>query len=142
VLAAACEARLKVRNSARNHLLLSKALVKGSQWNQAAEQAEIALQEETNNVIPPMMLAAIALKEGKPNDDLSVVGSRLERASALIKAMPAGDEKTKRGRELLLNIAIYYALRNEPEKARAYVNEILKHYPDDETVREIANALN
>ena len=142
-LAAVCESRLKYDNSARNHITLSKIFAqKMSKWKEAAEQAEIAEKLETNNVVPPLLLAAIALKQSEQTNYLTIAKIDMNRANTILKEIPAGDEKTKRWREFMLDGAIVSALNNQPQFARDWLNEVLKYFPNDKTAKEILEAIN
>jgi len=141
-LAAICETWLKIKNSANVRLLLGHFYVEMHQWDKASEQVEIARQLEVNNVIPPMMLAAIALEKSKQTNYFSIAETNFKRTNAIIGRLPTGDERSKRWREVSLNVVIFYALDDQPEAARSCANEILKHFPNDETVKGILNAMN
>jgi tetratricopeptide (TPR) repeat protein len=141
-LTAICESRLKYKDSAHNHLLLAKTLARQKKWDKATEQAEIARQQEPNNIVPPLMLAAIALKQSEQTNYMSIARANLIRASVIIQNMDKSDEKDKRSRELLLDLTILYALDGEPEDARHLMERFLKRRPNDSTAKEILEAVN
>jgi tetratricopeptide (TPR) repeat protein len=142
-LLAAAEARLKIEDSARNHIVLSKVLAqKMRKWKEASEQAEIAEKLETNNIVPPLMLAAIALKQSEQTNYLSIARSNLARAYIIQQKMPENDENWKRTREWGLNTIIFYALNDQLDSAKNTANKFLKLFPDDKTVKEILTMLN
>jgi tetratricopeptide (TPR) repeat protein len=143
-LVAICESRLKHKSSARNHLLLAKAFQRQEKWDKAIEQAEIAGKLETNNVVPPLMLAAIALKQSADTNQLSTALKYLTPAEELLKTMPANDETRTRWHELMLNTAIACGLEGTPTSqkyARFLLEAILKQNPNDEQAKEIMGAL-
>jgi tetratricopeptide (TPR) repeat protein len=143
-LVAICESHLKYKDSARNHLLLAKAFQRQKTWDRAIEQAEIAGKLETNNIVPPLMLATIALKQSADTNQLSMAIKHLNYANDLLKKMPANDDTRTRWHELMLNSAIACGLegtQNGQKLARSYLEAVLKSYPDDEDAREIMRAL-
>ncbi|HLX94770.1 MAG TPA: hypothetical protein VKU37_03420 [Verrucomicrobiae bacterium] len=136
-----CESHLKYENSARNHLLLAKALVREEKWNEGVAQAEIAGNQEPNNVVPSLLIAAIALKQSEQGNNLSIARTNLAHANIIIQKMPEGDEKKERTREWGLNTIIFYVLNNQLDWAKHTANEFLKLFPDDETAKEILKDL-
>lgn len=137
-LAAVCESRLKYDNSARNHITLSKILAqKMSKWKEASQHAQIAFQMETNNVIPSLMLAAIALKQGNGTEYLSAAKTNLEHAYALLQSAPSDKETPERWRELMLDSAIFDLYINQPHAASNLVNQVLKNFPNDAIAAEL-----
>jgi len=139
---AVCESRLKVKASARNHLILAKTFAGMKKWHEASEQAEIARQQETNDIVPPLMLAAIALKQSAQTNNLSIARTNLARANIIQQKMPENDENRKRTREWGLNMIIFYVLNGQLEWAKYTANEFLKLFPNDETAKEILKMLN
>lgn len=136
-----CQSRLKHDNSAQNHLLLAKALVKEEKWDEAAIQAGIADRIETNNIVPPLFIAAIALKDTASTNYLTTAIIYMKRANAVLQTMPASENTRQRWREFSLNAAILSALDSQAEKAKQWADLVLKQFPDDETARKILAAL-
>jgi tetratricopeptide (TPR) repeat protein len=142
-LLAVAQARLKIDDSARNHIVLSKIFAqKMGKWKEATEQAEIAEKLETNNIVPPLLLAAIALKQSEQTNYLSIAGTNLIRAETIQQKMPKGNELMKRTREWGLDTIIYYILNNQTDWAKYTLNKFSKLFPDDETAKEISKFLN
>jgi tetratricopeptide (TPR) repeat protein len=143
-LVAICESRLKYKDSARNHLLLAKAFQRQKTWDKAIEQAEIAGKLETNNIVSPLMLAAIALKQSADTNQLSMALKYLYRAKGLLDTMPVNDESRTRWHEFMLNVAIACGLEGTQDGqklARVYLEAVLKSYPEDKEAKEIMSAL-
>lgn len=136
-----CQSRLDHQDSARNHLLLAKALVRAGKWSDAIIHAEAAGKLETNNVVPPLFVAAIALKQSAQTNYLAMAGEKLAQANVLMGKMSAGNDKAERMREFGLNVIIFYVLANEPDMARNTARDYLKYFPDSEEVREIMKDL-
>ena len=142
-LRAAAESQLRASDSARSHIILSKVFAqKLSKWNEAAEQAQIASRQETNDVVPLLMQIAIALKQSSSTNYLFIAKTNMTKAAVILMKMPDGDERNDRWREFTSNTAIFCALASQPETAKKFANEILKNFPDDETAKEILKALN
>lgn len=144
-LLAICQSRLKAKDSARNHLVLAKQFAKMGKWSEACEQANTVGKLETNNVIAPLMLAAVALKQSADTNQLSVATDNLRRTAELLQKMPDSEEKLAHWRELLLNLAIATNLEGSAdslEYSRRCLRAVLSSNPDDEDARNILSALN
>jgi tetratricopeptide (TPR) repeat protein len=137
-----CESRLKYKDSARNHLLLAKILTNQKKWDKATEQAEIADKLATNNIVSPLLIAAIALKQSDQTNYLSVAKINLNRAFIFLQNTPTSQARATHWREFMLDGAILSALNNEPQFAIDWVNRVLKYFPNDEQAKEILAALN
>jgi tetratricopeptide (TPR) repeat protein len=137
-LVTACESRLKLRKSARNHLLLAKALVKQHRWERAAEEARVALKLETNNIPAHLMAAALVIRQ---NGELAEAMKHLYAVNDALDALPDNEERWDRLREYLLNGAIVSALNDQPKEAKEWVNLVLKRDPDDDEAKEILSAI-
>ena len=140
-LETACVARVKINGSARNRLLLTKVYTMEKKWNEAVKQAQIAGEMETNSIIPPLFLAAIALKQSMETNHLEEAGDQLRQAGNLLKVLPATKDRTDRWREFVLNVAIYNGLIGQPDIAKTWLNEVFKGFPNDETAEAISQAL-
>jgi tetratricopeptide (TPR) repeat protein len=144
-LLAACQARLKAKNSMMNHLILSKQFARMKKWQEAGEQARIAGALDTNNIVPPLMLAALALKQSADPHQLAAAKQNLDRGFKLLRVMPDGEKKQgTRWRELTLDGAIYSALADETENKQQFrddLNQLLKDSPEDKEAGEILRAL-
>jgi tetratricopeptide (TPR) repeat protein len=140
-LVAICQSRLNRKNCARNHLLLAKCLTKAGQWNEATAQADAAGQLETNNIVPPLLVAAIALKQNEPTNHLSIASASLTRAYELLPKISDANERRNRAREFGLNIIIFYVLNQQPDLARNAAKDYLKLFPDSDAAKEILRDL-
>lgn len=136
-ITAACEARLKTRDSERNHVLFGHILAKLKKWDDAKAQAEIAEAMDTNDVVPPLMLAAIALRQGNQMNFLAEAKNDLEHANAVFGKNSTRAEAAERWRELMLNAAIFDVFINQPRQAASYAQTVLKQFPDDSVAPEI-----
>ncbi len=136
-----CRARVAFEDSARNRLLLTKVYTMEKKWIEADKQTRMAGEMETNNIIPPLFLAAIELKQSTQTNYLAEAGDHLQQAGDLLEKMPASAEQTKRWRECTLNAAIYNGLIDQPDTAKAWVKELFEAFPDDETAKAILQAL-
>jgi tetratricopeptide (TPR) repeat protein len=140
-LVTVCQSRLNHKNSARNHLLLAKCLVRSGKWTDATAQAIAAGRLETNNIISPMLIAAIALKQSAQTNYLPIAGANLIRAGEILERIPEGEEQRERTRELGLNMIILYVLDHHPDMARSTANDYLKFFPDSDAAKEILRNL-
>jgi tetratricopeptide (TPR) repeat protein len=137
-----CESKLKAKNSARNHLIYSKVLANMKKWNKATEQAEIADKLEANNVIAPLMLAAIALKQSEETNYLLTARTNLFHSYLLLQQMPQDDTMKHLMHDWSLDTIIFYILNHQLDSAKETVNGFLKIFPDDEAAKDISRMLN
>lgn len=136
-----CELRLKSKESARNRLLLAKLLAKQGKFDDATAQAKLALRTEPDNVVARLMLLALAMRQSTDDNLPLSVAKDLDSANKALAAMPPGEGKSGRARELILNTAIYVALLDQPDAARKLLDRFLRDRPGDQTARDIRNAL-
>lgn len=140
-----CQAHLKYEDSVENHLKLSKAYVYKEKWSEAAAQAVIAASGDTNNLLAPLQLAALDLKQSGGNVNfLLQAKALLDRAYELLMRQPRNTESLNRWREINLDGAIFFGLLGTPDDvnaAKQNVQGVLKYFPDDPTAREIEQAL-
>jgi len=138
------ESRLKADDSAKSHLILAKVQAKRGNWNEATSHTMIAGKMDTNDIIAPLLLAAIALKQSTNTNQLDVACKQLARASEILERMPDNEERQKRDRELVLNTAIangLYGSEGNLKVAKHLVEILLAVYPDDEDAHKIGGAL-
>ncbi len=139
-----CQSRLKYRDSARNHLLLARALQRRQKWDAAADQAAAALKIDPDNVIAESELLALALKQSSDPDQLNKASNIMPELTRMVGNLPPGIEAAKRRREVLLDLAIAGGLINTPEAgkiAKVCLALVLKDNPDDQTAKDILRAL-
>jgi hypothetical protein len=137
----ACRDRIAAKDSPRNRLLLAKFCATEGKWSESARQAQIAGAADTNNIVPLLLLAAVALKQSAQTNQLTSASQYLHQTGDMLKAMPPSAERYKRWREFVLNTAILDALAGHPESSQTWLNEVFKGFPDDEDAREIAKAI-
>jgi tetratricopeptide (TPR) repeat protein len=141
---AICESRLKYKDSARNHLLLARALQHQEKWDKVGEQTEAALKLEPDNVVAELELLALDLKQSADPNFMSKAAERFNRIDAVYNKLPDSKEKLSRWRELTLNRAILDGLEDMPEyqkAAKACLEAVLERFPNDETAKKISSAL-
>jgi len=141
---AICQSRLKYINSAQNHLFLAKAYTHKNEWKNAATEAEIAADLDKNNIIAPLMLAAVDLKLSADAEFIPKAKEQLDRVNGLLVRMVSSDESWQRWREMCLDGVIFYGLQATPDSekaARQGLNMVFKRYPGDETAKAILAAL-
>lgn len=139
-----CESRLKQNNSANNHLLMAKALIKDSKWAEADAQTQEAIKLEPENVMAQIMGIAICIHQSTDDETLKkCLGSFVAVTQILAKTLDS-KEKQNHWREAMLNQAIaqeLYSGQDYRKEARAAVDDVLKHFPDDGDAKEILEAL-
>jgi tetratricopeptide (TPR) repeat protein len=142
---AVCEAKLKYKDSAQNHLLLARAFQYQKKWDKAGEQAEAALIMDSNNIVANLESLALAIKQSADTNFMTQAYERFARTQAVYEKLPDNIEKQTRWRELTLNVAILYGMENTPDDqkaANAWVDAVLKNNPNDQQARDISKALN
>lgn len=139
-----CEARLKAKDSARNHLLFGKMLAKEQKWGLAKAQAEAALKLESDNVAARQLLAALIIRQSTDDESLEPAKTHLEAIQELLAKLPASQEKSDRFREFMLNVILVNALWSYPESisgVRTALGSFLQDFPNDEDAGKIRAAL-
>lgn len=139
-----CESRLKQEDTPRNRLFLAKAFLRQERPEKAAEQAQAILKMEETNVAAYIVLAAADLKRSDNPQFLDAAGRDLNAAMILAGTMPTSDESLDRRREVSLDLAIWCGLQDDPEerkKAKDVLQAVLAVYPDDQTAKDILQAL-
>jgi tetratricopeptide (TPR) repeat protein len=136
-----CESLLKNKNSARNHLLLAKVLMKQNKWDQAADHIKAAAKLEPNDMLVSLFEGVVAMKSGVDEEHLSIATRKMLRANDLLGKMAADSERATRWREFMLNGAILSGLLDKPTDAKEWVDSVLKEFPDDETAKDIRAAI-
>jgi hypothetical protein len=142
---ALCESRLKYKDSARNHLLLARDFEKQKKWDKVGEHAEAAQKLDTNNIVAHLELLALAIKQSADTNFMAKAYEEVTRSESVYTKLPDNPEKQTRWREYTLNVAILYGLENTPDyqkAANAWVDIVLKNYPNDQQARDISKALN
>jgi tetratricopeptide (TPR) repeat protein len=140
-LASICQLLLKNRNSARNHLLMAKALIKQNKLDEAADHVRRAAKMEPDNLLVHLFGGAVALKSGIDEQQISIATQEMTRANDLLAKTPNDAERETRWREFMLNGAILCGLLDKPDDAKVWIDSVLKEIPDDETAKEIRSAI-
>ncbi|HEY4416782.1 MAG TPA: hypothetical protein VGO57_13915 [Verrucomicrobiae bacterium] len=140
---AAARARLKIDDSARNHMILSR-IFSGpmNKLSEAATEAKIAEKLETNNPVPLLQFIAIDLKQSAETNHLTMAATNLVRVYPIIRAMPESNEKQKRLSEWILNEIIFNALTGDQDDAKEILATFTKRFPDDKTGKALFDILN
>jgi tetratricopeptide (TPR) repeat protein len=132
-----CERRLQHKKSARNHLIVAKALNVQKRFQEAEEQARASLKLDENYAPASLMLAALAIRQNLHG----AATAFLLQARKAIEQLTDDDEANQRKREAFLNLAIVFALQDEPMKAREILESLLQRDETDQTARAIMTAL-
>ncbi len=132
-----CERRLQHKKSARNHLIVAKALNVQKRFPEAEQQARASLKLDQNYAPASLMLAALAIRQDLP----AAATAFLLQTRKAIDQLTDEDEANQRKREAFLNLAIVFALQDEPMKAREILESLLQRDETDQTARAIMTAL-
>jgi tetratricopeptide (TPR) repeat protein len=135
------ESLIKCNNSARNHLVLAKALVKANRLDDAKKEIQTAEDMEPRNVLTRLFGVALSLKLSDDERYLAYANTQVRWLDDIFEKMSDGQEKQMRLREYLLDTAIFNGLVDKPDQAKECVNRVLKVFPDDETAKDIRSAI-
>ena len=80
-----CEGLLKSKNSAKNRLLLAKALIKQNKLNEAKVQIQAAAMLEPENILPYLFAGAVSLKQSDVQANIPLATTQLTRAKDLLR---------------------------------------------------------
>jgi len=139
-----CEARLKANDTARNHLLFAKQFIREKKWDRAKEQVESAVKLEPENVIGRIMTVALIIRQAPSENLQELTRPHFELLKKLLAKMPDGDEKEAHSHDSSLNLIIVTAIANYPksnDEMRTFLDNILRHDPNDEGAKAIRAAL-
>jgi tetratricopeptide (TPR) repeat protein len=138
-----CESRLKVSNTAFNHLLLSSCWRKQQEWEKCRAEAEAALKLEPDNLAAKLTIVALLIRQSTDNDSLLALPDQLTSISDILEKSTGTDEDKERYREFALNSILVKVLWNYPEvaPARDLLDQFSKMFPNDEDAAKIRAAL-
>lgn len=131
------EQRLKLEETARNHLIVAKTLERLERLDSAEAHVLDALRLAPEEVAANLAMAALLLKKSREPDDLVMVPSYLLKAGHALGRAPARTPFL----DLQFLRAFYYALSGKPDMARQILNQVLKADPDNAQAREILAVL-
>ncbi len=131
------ERRLKVNNTAHNHILLAKAYEKLNQFPRAEEQARLAFELAPKGFSANPSLCVLILKRG--TDDTS-----LARAQGLLSRVASQNERPftrNQYFDLSFTGGIIFALAGDSEKARQWLKRAQEFDPRNKDVNEALAAI-
>ena len=140
-MAKTSESLVKAKNSCRNHLLLAKARINQSKFDEAKAEIKKAADLEPNNILPYLFAEALLLKLTDDENNLSYATTEMTWASEVLDRMPNDEERRTRWKEFMLNEAILYGLFDKPAEAKDLLREVSKYFPDDQTAKDILSAI-
>lgn len=136
--AAICEARVMIRPSARNRVLLAAAHDKIGNSGRALQELGFAVALNSSDFAANVGLAALLIRETDDNEEISPrVRQALVNAERGIRNSGGGSQLV----DLALVQSIYYALVDEPERARDILKAALAYDKDDPAIAAALNAL-
>lgn len=136
-LAAVCEARVMVRPTTRNRVLLAKAHEKLGHISRAEEEIAAALAVNQNDFTANLSLANLLMRESTDDDISPRVRQSLIAAERAIRANPTGDQLIS----LALAQSIYHGLTDEIDIARQILKAALAYAKDHPDVNAALNAI-
>lgn len=136
-LVAVCEARVLVRSTPRNRLLLAKAHEKLGNFDRAESEITIALAANGNDFNSNLAMANILLREST-NDFVSPrVRQSLVAAERAIRGNATGQQLV----DLALAQSIYHGLTDDLDRAREILKAALAYAKDHPEVTAALNAI-
>ncbi len=137
-----CEQHVKYQDSARAHLMLAKAHEKLLQWDSCEEESRAAASDDPDNALADLSLAALLLKRsGEDQSNLLEADDWLSRAESVLKRTPADQRNRQQVIDLTLIRGIYFALSDEMDTARKWVQTVIERDQDNQFAREILAAM-
>jgi len=133
------EARVKVLDTARGHLLLAKVYDKTGQTDKEAAQVRAALAEAPDDLTVNMAQAALLLRGSGDAATLGQAGKQLTRTDALYRKTAPQTREAWEDQTLL--VSLYRALTGDAASAREKLDEILRADKDYRPARQALAAL-
>ena len=141
-LLAVCEQQVRMKNSARTHLLLAKAHEKLKHWNEAETEARTAAMDNPGDFTADLSLAAVLLKHSGDNANaLADADDWLRRAEIALGNTPPLMRSREQVIELTLTRGIYFALTGEMDTARKFVKTVIERDKGNKFAQEIWSAM-
>ena len=137
-LAAVCEARVILRPTVRNRVLLAKAHEKLGNRPRAIQELNYALALNSNDFAANLALAALLVRNSTGADDLS---PRIRQSLINAERALRGNSNGPHLLDLALTQSIYHALIDEPERAREILKAAQAFDKNDPAVEAALNAI-
>ena len=136
--AAICEARVMIRPSARNRVLLAAAHERIGNHTRALQELNFAIALNSSDFSANVALAALLMRDSDDDDELSPrIRPALINAERAIRSNGNGAQLV----DLALTQSIYHGLIDEPERAREILKAALAYDKDDPDIAAALNAL-
>jgi tetratricopeptide (TPR) repeat protein len=136
--AAICEARVMVRPSARNRVLLAAAHEKIGNRARALQELNFAIALNSSDFAANVSLAALLMRDTDDEEEPSPrIRQALINAERSVRTSANGSQLV----DLALVQSIYHALIDEPERAREILKAALAYDKDDPAISEALEAL-
>lgn len=140
-LLSTCEERLKHDDSGHARLLMSKACEKVKLWEDAEEHALAAVKENPNDFAANLSVAALRLRRMQDATASGEVNGWLGRAENLLNSLPDNQKTGQQLIDLAVTRSIYFALNDDVQSARKWVNVIQERDKDNDLAQEILSAM-
>ena len=142
-LLSVCENQIKYDDSTRSHLMLAKAHEKLQQWDDCEDEAREAVGNDPNDVLADLSFGALLLKRSRDNAAvLAEADDWLTRSENALKQIPPQQRNRQEVIDLTLTRSIYFALTDEMDTARKWVQTVIERDKDNKLAREILDAMN
>lgn len=138
-----CEDQLKYNETARTHLMLAKARERLRQWDACEDEVRLALGDDPADASANLAMGALLLKRSHDDPDaLSQADDWLLRSEAALREIPPAQRDRQQVIDLTLTRGIYFALTDEVDTARKWVQTVIDRDKDNALAREILAAMN
>jgi tetratricopeptide (TPR) repeat protein len=136
--AAVCEARVMVRSTARNRVLLANAHERIGNHARALQEIDFAIALNSTDFAANLSLATLLMRD---SDDDGEVSPRVRQALINAERAVRGNASGAQLIDLALAQSIYHGLIDEPERAREILKAALAYDKDDAAIAAALNAL-
>jgi Tfp pilus assembly protein PilF len=129
---AAAESRLKIKETARNHVAAAKVCDKLDRPDKARLHTDAAVKLDPDGYLANLSAAVVILKRGTTDNSIQQARQLLEHAGNA-KGHPASQDEWV---EWNLTRGIFYALGDDPAAARRDLKRVLEADPANETAKQ------
>ncbi|EEF58091.1 tetratricopeptide repeat protein [Pedosphaera parvula] len=136
-----CQDRLKFKDTAHTRMLLAKACEKMKLWTDAEEHTLAAVKDSPNDYGATLSIAALLLRRMQDANVSAEVNGWLGRAESLLNTMPEQQKSRQQVIELALDRTIFFALNDDLQTARKWVNMVKEKDNDNDIAQEIIAAM-
>jgi tetratricopeptide (TPR) repeat protein len=136
-----CRERVRVRPSARNHLLLAKACERTGRLTEALEEAREAARLSPKSSLIQMAVVSLRLRTSTDPESMEGISARLKEIATDLDRMPKTPDWFAMAQHFVPTVCIYQGLIGNSDEALRMLGDWLKSNPNDSWAREIQSAL-